>query len=249
MLVWLSMDEAAHQTMDTPGSFLDLDALAGVPLRLPLRASARARRLCLRADPARGLVEIVVPDGVGRGEVERFVRRHLPWIRSRLAALPPRIPFEDGCDVPYLGVFHAVRHIPALRGDPHRVDGELRVGGGSEFLPRRVRDYLKAEALRELSARSLVKAAALGAKVTRISVRDPRSRWGSCAADGRLSYSWRLIMAPEPVLDYVVAHEIAHLEEMNHSPRFWACVARLTPHVGRHRDWLKANGAQLLRYG
>lgn len=214
-----------------------------------MRTSARARRLSLRADPARGLVEIVVPEGVAQGDVERFVCRHLPWIRSRLAALPPRIPFADGATIPYLGIEHAVRHVPALRGRPIRCNGELQVGGDAEFLARRVRDYLKAEALRELSSRTLAKAATLGAQVSKITIRDPKSRWGSCAADGRLSFSWRLIMAPEPVLDYVVAHEVAHLREMNHSPRFWACVARLTPHVARHRDWLKSYGAQLLRYG
>ena len=116
-------------------------------------------------------------------------------------------------------------------------------------MARRVRDFLMAEARRELGERARAKAERIGARVAAVTIRDTRSRWGSCSATGRLSFSWRLILTPEPVLDYVVGHEVAHLREMNHSPRFWALCAELTAEVAGPRVWLKANGARLLRYG
>ena len=180
--------------------------VAGLPLPLELRESARARRMTLRVDAGRGLVQV-------------------------------------------LGVDHEIRHIPDLVGGTRRDDGVIRVGGRAEHVPRRVLDYLTGEARRELAVRARAKAALLGARVAAVTVRDTRSRWGSCSATGRLSFSWRLILTPDAVLDYVVAHEVAHLKEMNHSARFWAVCARLTAEVEAPRAWLKANGARLLRYG
>lgn len=227
-------------------SYFDVQSLN---VRLPVRVSARARRLSLRVDPARGVLEVVVPVGVGEGEVARFVGRHLSWVKGRLATLPPRLPFVPGLTVPIQGEGHVIRHDPSWRGPVSHGHGELWVGGGLEFLNRRVRDHLKHEALRVLAGRTTAMAGRVGRRVSKVSVRDPRSRWGSCAADGRISYSWRLILAPESVLTYVVAHEVAHLVEMNHSPQFWACVGGLVTQVQRSRDWLKANGTDLLRYG
>ncbi|WP_448190195.1 M48 family metallopeptidase [Azospirillum sp. sgz301742] len=224
-------------------------AIAGLPVPLELRESARTRRLTLRVDAGRGLIQVVVPTGISEAEVHHFIRRHDGWLRARLEALPPRLPFADGSMVPVLGVDHVIRHVPELRGGTRREDGLLLVGGRPEHLERRVHDHLVAEARRELAERARAKAALLGKRVTAVTVRDTRSRWGSCAADGRLSFSWRLILTPEAVLDYVVAHEVAHLKEMNHSKSFWAVCAGLTAEVKAPRAWLKANGARLLRYG
>lgn len=227
--------------------------VTGLAVPLELRESPRARRLSLRVDPMRDLIQVVVPRGIGEDEVRRFVGRHLDWVQARLAAIPPRQPFTDGARVPVLGRDHVIRHDPVHRGAPRRSlrpeGAEIRVGGDPDFLARRVRDFLKAEARRELAARARAKAALLGARVAAVSVRDTRSRWGSCSAQGRLSFSWRLILTPEPVLDYVVAHEVAHLREMNHSRRFWELCARLTGDIQGSRAWLKANGARLMRYG
>lgn len=224
-------------------------AIAGLPVPLELRESARTRRLTLRVDAGRGLIQVVVPTGIPDAEVHRFLHRHDAWLRARLEALPPRLPFEDGAVVPVLGVDHAISHRPEMRGGTRCEDGLLLVGGQPEHLARRVRDFLVGEARREVGDRSRVKAAALGVRIAAVTVRDTRSRWGSCAANGRLSFSWRLILTPESVLDYVVAHEVAHLKEMNHSARFWAVCAGLTDDVKAPRAWLKANGARLLRYG
>lgn len=224
-------------------------AVAGLPVPLELRESARTRRLTLRVDAGRGLIQVVVPTGIAEAEVHRFILRHDGWLRARLEALPPRLPFTDGARVPVLGVEHVIRHTPDLRGGTRREDGQLLVGGRPEHLERRVQDYLIAEARRELGERARAKAALIGERIAAVTVRDTRSRWGSCAVNGRLSFSWRLILTPETVLDYVVAHEVAHLKEMNHSPRFWAVCATLTAEVKAPRAWLRANGARLLRYG
>lgn len=228
-------------------------ALAEVPAPLEVRSSPRARRMSLRVDAARELVRVVVPPGVPDREVARFVGRHLDWVRQRLAALPPRPTLGHGAVVPVLGVDHTIRHDPGSRIAARLSHGpagpEIVVGGGAEFLARRVTDLLKAEARRQLSTRAKAKAARIGATVAAVTVRDTKSRWGSCSATGRLSFCWRLVLAPEAVLDYVVAHEVAHLREMNHSPRFWALCASLAGDVEAPRDWLKANGARLHRFG
>lgn len=224
-------------------------AIAGLPVPLELRESARARRMTLRVDAGRGLIQVVIPVGVPEAEALRFVGRHDGWVRARMAALPPQLPFDDGTIVPFLGEDHVIRHQPDLRGATRREDGAILVGGRAEHVARRVRDFLMAEARRELAERARAKAALIGARVAAVTVRDTRSRWGSCSATGRLSFSWRLILTPDSVLDYVVGHEVAHLKEMNHSPRFWALCARLTGDVETPRAWLKTNGARLLRYG
>lgn len=224
-------------------------AVAGLPAPLELRESARASRLTLRVDPGRGLIQVVVPAGLPESEVRRFVGRHDAWVRERLAALPPALPFTDGARVPLLGIEHTVRHQPGLIGGTRAEAAAILVGGHAEHVARRVRDFLVAEARREITDRARDKAARLGARIAAVTLRDTRSRWGSCSSTGRLSFSWRLILAPEAVLDYVVAHEVAHLKELNHSPRFWSLCAALVPDVKGPRAWLKANGARLLRYG
>jgi predicted metal-dependent hydrolase len=125
----------------------------------------------------------------------------------------------------------------------------LCVAGEAPHVSRRVRDYLKREAKRELEAVSRRYAAELGVKVVRVSVRDQASRWGSCSTTGVLSYSWRLILAPPFVLDYLAAHEVAHLVEMNHSRAFWRVVGRICPNMARAKAWLDAHGTDLHRYG
>lgn len=224
-------------------------AVDGLPGPIELKESARSRRMTLRVDAGRGLVQLVVPLGVSESDARGFVVRHHGWVLERMQALPPALPFANGSTVPILGVDHLIRHCPDLRGGTRRQDGELLVAGSIEHLGRRVRDYLIREAKRELADRSRLKAASIGAHVAAVSLRDTRSRWGSCSSTGRLSFSWRLIMMPELVLDYVVGHEVAHLHEMNHSARFWALCARLTGNVKEPRAWLRANGARFLRYG
>jgi predicted metal-dependent hydrolase len=179
-----------------------------------------------------------------------FVSRHRGWIAARVAAMPPPQRLTDGATVPVLGVPHRIRQVIEPAAAPVTItENEIRVRGDAAHLPRRIVDYLKALARREFAARARALAARLGKTVTRVSVRDPKSRWGSCSSTGALSFSWRLIFAPEAVVDYVVAHEVAHLVEMNHSPRFWRVVAGLVPDSKEPRTWLKRHRLELLSYG
>ncbi len=174
---------------------------------------------------------------------------HADWVAKRLAALPDALLFADGTLVPIGDVPHRIRHVPKSRGGAWLQDGELHVTGAPEFLRRRVQDFLRAEALRRLTVLVAAKTAMLGVAVRRIAVKDTRSRWGSCAADGSIAFSWRLVMAPEFVQDYVAAHEVAHLKHLNHRKRFWDLVDQLTPYAATAIPWLRAEGFRLLRVG
>ncbi len=218
-------------------------------LELRVRRSPRARRLALRIDPRHDQPELVLPRGVSLEEGRRFAAGRAQWLRRRLAELPPRVPFAAGSVIPVLGVPHRVRHEPGAPGGVRRAAGELIVSGPVAELPRRLEAWLKAEARRLLGSRARSAAARLGRGAPQVGVRDPATRWGSCSARGRLSFSWRLVMAPEAVLDYVVAHEVAHLEEANHGPRFWRLVDELCPGWGESRRWLRRHGAFLHRHG
>ena len=234
---------------DPPVSDRELLSLPHGTAPVVWRRSPRARRVSLRIDPARGAVVVTLPPRAGRRQGMALLQAHSRWVADRLGALAPRVAFEEGAVVPLLGEPHPIRHQPDGVGGVWREGGEIRVSGDAAFLARRVADWLRAEARREITPRALDHAARVGRSVKRIAIKDPRTRWASCAPDGTLAFSWRLVLAPPWVLDYVVAHEVAHLVEMNHSPRFWAVVRALTPHGEAAKAWLAANGARLLRYG
>jgi predicted metal-dependent hydrolase len=223
------------------------------PLSMPLefRSSGRARRLSLRVDIARGRVILVAPRSVSRGQALDFLNRNEGWLRARLKQAPKSLPFADDGIVPILGVPHRIKgDSTRLRGVVAKRDGVVIVPGGAEHLPRRLADFLKAEARREIGQRAAAKSAELGRPIAAVTLRDTRTRWGSCNAKGRIAFSWRLILAPEFVLDYVVAHEVAHLAELNHGPRFWKLCAGLTnSDIKTARAWLKRHGGELHAYG
>ncbi len=223
--------------------------LGGDEVALQVRRSPRARRIALQVEAGRGGVSLVLPRGASIKEGMRFAYEKAVWIQTRLATLPPSVPFVDGAVVPLLGVDHHVRHRPEMRGTVCRAAGEIHVAGQAEHLARRLRDWLRTEAQRELGARARTKASQIRRRVGRVTVREVRSRWGSCSSTGNLSFSWRLILAPEPVLDYVVGHEVAHLAHMNHSPAFWAVVDKITEDASAGRTWLRHHGERLHRYG
>jgi len=219
-----------------------------------LRRHRQARRYTLRIQATTREVILTIPPRGTLKEAGEFAQKHGGWIAARLGRLPEAAPFTDGAVVPLRGVPHRIAHRPGVRGTVWTqtdTSGQLLlcVAGNSPHIDRRVGDFLRREARRELEAASLKFAAALGVAVKRITVRDQSSRWGSCSTTGLLSFSWRLILAPSHVLDYLAAHEVAHLVEMNHSPRFWRLVQRLCPDHGRAKAWLDAHGADLHRYG
>jgi predicted metal-dependent hydrolase len=217
---------------------------------ISIRVSSRARRIALRINAAERTVELVLPPGVPTSQGLRFVHSKRGWIAARLAALPPSVPFAEGAVVPVLGVPHRIRReVDADAPAVAIVDGEIRVRGEPAHLARRVRDFLVAKARRELALRARRLATRIGRDITQITVRDTTSRWGSCSGRGNLSFNWRLIFAPVWVIDYVVAHEVAHLAEMNHGPRFWRLVESLSPDSATPRAWLKRHRSRLFSYG
>jgi predicted metal-dependent hydrolase len=222
-----------------------------IPLKI--RQSPRARRIALRIDAGADSVELVLPRRASLSAGLDFLESRRGWIAARIAGMPAHVAFTDGAEVPVLGVPHRIHHLGTRRAGGERIvtviDREIRVVGDPQHLGRRVRDHLVALARAELSRRARALAQRIDKRVQRITVRDTKSRWGSCSASGNLAFSWRLILAPEPVLDYVVAHEVAHLAHMNHSQRFWRLVEELAPGAAGQRDWLKHHRARLLRYG
>ena len=223
--------------------------VGGSSVELQIQISPRASRISLRIDPAGGGVVLVLPSARDRDQGLRFAAQKRRWIASRLRQKRDRIPFADGMTLPLLGSSYRVRHAPGSADPVRIVENEIRVGGPAARLPGQLAAWLRTEAQRQTATRSRDLASRIDTRVARVSVRDQKSRWGSCSSAGSLSYSWRLILAPEPVLDYVVAHEVAHLRVPDHSPRFWELVAELRPSFASERHWLKRHGPELHRYG
>ncbi|WP_393979249.1 M48 family metallopeptidase [Xanthobacter nonsaccharivorans] len=224
------------------------------PLRVTVRRHPQARRLTLRVRAAARDVTLTAPPHVPLAFARDFVERHREWVRVRLVRLPETVPFEDEAAIPLRGEPHRIVHCPQARGTVW-IDAAARglpalcVAGDAPHVSRRVQDFLKREARRDLAAAVKHYSAALKVDVGRLTLRDTASRWGSCSARGDLSFSWRLILAPHFVLDYLAAHEVAHRLEMNHGPRFWRLVEQVCPTRREAEAWLRRHGSDLHRYG
>ncbi len=219
------------------------------PTPVQWRYSTRARRVSLRIDPSSSSVVVILPDQAERAAGMAMLTDHSGWIASHLAALPAALTFADGAVVPLAGEPHRIRHSPGDGGATRLEAGEILVPGDPALLAHRVTDLLWVEAQLRLGAIVAAKCALAGLSARRVTVKDTRTRWGSCTPDGTLMFCWRLVMAPPPVQDYAVAHEVAHLRHMNHGPRFWALVHELTLHREEAVGWLRLDGARLLRAG
>jgi predicted metal-dependent hydrolase len=213
------------------------------PVEITLRRSARARRFSLRVSRVDGKVTLSLPLRARESEAMAFVQAQEGWLRAALARMPVVAGVALGAEIPFEG---QPLRLAAGSGRSLRVEeGALLVPGDAAQLGARVQAWLKVRARDRLVAASDHYAGRIGRKVAQVTLRDTRSRWGSCTQEGALMYSWRLIMAPPAVLDYVAAHEVAHMLEMNHSPRFWAVVERLYPGWQVQRGWLHAHGSAL----
>ncbi len=227
----------------------EIMALPGGPARIEWRRSARARRVSLRIDPRGGAVVVTLPHRAARNAGMALLIDNAEWVSERLAALPGAVTLTDGAELPLYGAPHRIRHMPGGRGGAWVRGREIQVSGDIAFLPRRVADFLRAEARRSITKLVAEKALLARAKPGRITLKDTSSRWGSCAANRNLAFSWRLVMAPYFVQDYVTAHEVAHLRHMNHGPKFWALVREITPYTDEAMAWLRDEGMKLLRVG
>jgi len=234
-----------------PG-FIDI-AHDGVTYRVVVTRSSRARRITMRIRSGTSDPVLTLPARRNLTVAANFAARHAGWLATRLARVPAQIPFRAGKTLPIRGSDHHVIETGALRGlvRAKRI-GEVRileVPGSPQHVSRRVTEFLKREARRDLEAAVARHLAAARARARRISIKDTKSRWGSCSANGTLSFSWRLILAPPFVLDYLAAHEVAHLRELNHSHKFWRLTRSLCSRTDDAEAWMKRYGAQLHRYG
>ncbi len=235
----------------TAAGEIDLAATVGRELaqRVRLRMNPKARRMSLRVDAADGMIVLVTPRRAGIAGTESFLRRNVGWIERQLAAIPLATPVVHGSVIDVLGVRLIVQHSAGAQRGVWREGDMLLVSGDIDHLARRVRDWLIGEAKRELGVVVRDLAKCLGRPLARLSIRDPKTRWGSCNRRGVICLSWRLVLAPLHVSRYVAAHEVAHLQHMNHSVAFWRTVDQLVGDAAPARKWLRANGNALHRIG
>lgn len=230
----------------------ELLRIDGKSVEVILRADPRARRFIVKVDPATGQVVVVSPTSRSLDRALEFARGEREWIAGRLASVPPPVHLAVGSEILFRGVEHQIRAGNGGRApvwiDRDALRPTIRVEGRSEHIARRLLDWLKREARRRIDERVAHYSEQLGVTAKRISIRDTTSRWGSCSSTRTLSFSWRLILAPPSVLDYVVAHEVSHLRELNHRPRFWRLVETLVSDVQKSQDWLMQYGTLLHRY-
>jgi predicted metal-dependent hydrolase len=223
--------------------------IATGPVTVAVRVNARARSYRLSVS-ARGEPVLTVPRGGRWPEARAFLERNTGWLSARLDRLESPYALAPGAIIPLRGVPHRLVSLDRLRGVVSAVQGagepELHVPGGPDHMRRRLIDWLKSEARRDLEIACARHAQNLGVKISGITLRDQSTRWGSCSSSGSLNFNWRLVLAPPDVLDYVAAHEVAHILEMNHRPVFWRTLARTFPDYERPKSWLKANGAGLM---
>lgn len=220
---------------------------------LDVRISDRAKRLALRLDASKRRVYLVVPKRASLKNAYLFAFEHRAWIEEKINAIPAGIALaQDGAEIPVLG---KARRVVIDRENATRVtditlnDTTLRIHSRLDDLEPRVTRYLKKVAAEEFLKLSQVKAESIGKKVTNLTVRDTKTRWGSCSTDGRMALSWRLIFAPFEAFDYVIAHEVAHLKHPNHGPRFWKLCEELSANFSEGHSWMKLNGHELMRFG
>ncbi len=229
--------------------------LEDIGAEVEVRRHSGARRLTLRVSRTSRAVIVTIPIQCDLDEAGTFLNRHIDWVRERLDSLPDPVPFRHGVAMPLRGEPHKVVFTGDLRSRIVTVvpvagqRGEIRVPGALDTAPRRLRDWLFAQARQDLDDRVAYHSRLMKLRASKIAIRDQTSRWGSCSTTRVLSFSWRLVLAPPHILDYVAAHEVAHLAEMNHGPRFWALVKRALPDYEAAKSWLQIYGLDLHRYG
>ena len=222
--------------------------IEGRSMSVAFKRNARCKRMVLRLSADGASVVITLPPRASLATALRFAETSKPWISRTLRGRLPRVQFQHAHTIMFQGAPKTIVETGGKRGLILLTDTEIHVPGDAAHVPRRLADWLKLQAKVELTKTSQLYAGLMQAKFNRLTLRDQTTRWGSCSATGDLSYSWRLILAPSFVLDYVAAHEVAHLSEMNHGPRFWRLVITHCKHAREARNWLRLHGRELHRY-
>jgi len=234
-----------------PRVFLLAKSGTSVPVRVHI--DKRAKRVSVRIDPTAREAIATAPSPRYALDAIGFATERVDWIAERLGALPPPVAFRPGAYIPLRGVIHRLRHVET--GRAVKVDRNLGptpvllIPGPKENFADKTRAFLRAAARIDFAERVAVHAETLKVKPRSIAIKDMRSRWGSCSSEGRLNFTWRLVCAPPFALDYVAAHEVAHLKEMNHSTRFWKQVEKCYPNWQEARTWLHERGGVLHSIG
>jgi len=227
------------------------DILALSP-HLSIRHSKQARRMALRMDNHKRTMNLVVPEKVPLDKAWRFAFEHKEWIETKISEIPTPIIFEHGSILPIFGKERMLDISSSTRLKTARLSLErdrlIVPLNEKETAPRIVR-FLKKETKKTIEHLALMKAGKINKSIKSIQIRDTKSRWGSCGSKGQLSFSWRLIFAPWESLDYVVAHEVAHLSHLNHGKDFWALCEELSEDYATGKKWMRNSGHSLMRYG
>lgn len=217
-------------------------------LPLLIRRHQRAKRICLRYHPTKHAISLTLPRHTRVNEGLNFLNQKSDWLITTLMEMPTKKRIKPGVVIPILGERVRIKHDADQRA-AYKLDCDaLIISGERAEFQKRTTDALRKIAKKEIAVLAEKKAKKLGRRINRITVRDTRSRWGSCSSTGNLSFSWRLIFAPSEVMEYVVAHEVAHLRYMNHSDKFWNMVAYLCPDYEVAKEWLKLHGRELYRF-
>ena len=223
-----------------------------LPDYVEIKRSNRARRMTLRLDYKERIVNLIVPNRASLNKAYEFANLHSDWIDKKLGELPPAVPFVDGTIIPFMGEDLTIMHIPAptaKRPSIKLVGSDIVVKAKDDDFSAPLERFLKKRAKIALADLASEKADEIGKEITEISIRDTKSRWGSCSSDGQICFSWRLALAKYEAMDYVVAHEVAHLVHLNHSKSFWNLCQKLSVDYVEGKYWMHEYGQDLMRYG
>lgn len=228
------------------GKMFDISEAVGMDIEV--RQSHSLRKLVLHIDSKNRIPVLSVPKFCSRKRAIEFVNENMDWISEQLQKLPEIRYFKDGEQILLFGQSVTIKHMPTARGGVWLEQGFLCVSGKQEFLHRRVRDYIRKKAADEFYKLSSELAKQIGCKVNRVIIKDTKSRWGSCSSLNNINYSWRIALAPDFVINYLMAHEVSHLKHQDHSDEFWQCVASLCPEWSKGNSWLRRYGKTLYAY-
>ncbi|MCP4393282.1 MAG: M48 family metallopeptidase [Alphaproteobacteria bacterium] len=222
--------------------------IEGRDFPLDIKRNSKAKRCILRVNHIKQSIDLTIPKRYRTEKAVKFARSQILWIEKQIEQMPEKINFYDGITIPVAGRPTTITRAKHPQAGTKQIEDTIIISGHTEHFNRRTKDFLKKEAKRVFTNIANKMAEKMGKKIKKISVKDTHSRWGSCNSAGNISYSWRLILAPVHVMEYVIAHEVAHLAELNHSEAFWNQVGKLLPNYHKAKKWLKENGNSLHLY-